>query len=424
MSTQFSQTVFSPWLTPVRLVATSNVSGTYYNGPNNNGVDATLTVAASSLTIDSVVCNLYDRVLLTDQSSSFQNGIYVVVSIGATVVLQRSADFQDRPQMQEGQYVSVGAGTVNAGNLYVLIEPLPNNIGVDGIVFSEDPASGAAVTFSGPGSTANQLAVFSNTAGDIKAPSTTMTSGYGLTVATGNLVATAGNLVAGSSGNAGTVTSFPGTASEGSLLLAAVSNAGGNFTSTLSNAASVGQNTVYTFPDPAGATANVAVAPSALVSGNLVQASGTAGLLIDSGLVAGTFAKTATVSLTSANITGMYATPVSVLAAPGAGKINIIDSVQWDYAYSTAQYTAGGLITLQYGSNAHAGGTVVTTGIAAATFNGLAANGQLYDTAAPWGAANTVCENAAVYVSNATQAFASGSGTVTLYIRYRTVTPA
>lgn len=182
MSTQFSQTVFSPWLTPVRLVATSNVSGTYYNGPSNNGVEATLTVAASSLTIDSVLCNVFDRVLLDAQSSGYQNGIYFVASIGTTVVLQRAADFQARPQMQEGQYVSVGAGSLNAGNLYVVIEPLPNNIGVDNIVFSVDPAAGAAVTFSGAASTANALAVYSDTAGNLKAASTTATLGQPLAI--------------------------------------------------------------------------------------------------------------------------------------------------------------------------------------------------------------------------------------------------
>lgn len=47
MATSLGQTVFMNDLSPVRLVSTSNVSGTYYNGPNNNGVGATLTVAAS-----------------------------------------------------------------------------------------------------------------------------------------------------------------------------------------------------------------------------------------------------------------------------------------------------------------------------------------------------------------------------------------
>src|SRR3990167_800169 len=99
MTTTISQTVFSPWLTPVRLTSTSNIAGTYNNGPNNNGVGATLTIAASSLTIDSVVCEVGDRVLLQTQTNTYEQGIYIVKTIDTTVVLQRSADQQSLEQL-------------------------------------------------------------------------------------------------------------------------------------------------------------------------------------------------------------------------------------------------------------------------------------------------------------------------------------
>ena len=251
MTTSFSQTVLSPWLTPVRLASTSNVSGTYYNGPNNNGVGATLTIAASSLTVDSVVAKVGDRILLQTQSTTYQQGIYVVLSIGSTVVLQRASDMQSIEQMKAGLYVAVGAGSVNAGNFYTLVEPLPQAIGVDAITFNADPSAGG-VSFSGGASTANALAVFSDTAGNLKAQTTTSTLGFGLTAATGNITATAGNLVAGSSGNAGTVASFPGTAANGSLILQAV-NAGGAFNTTIASG-TIGQSSVITIPDPGTAT--------------------------------------------------------------------------------------------------------------------------------------------------------------------------
>ncbi len=188
MTTTVSQTVLSPWLTPVRLASTSNIAGTYYNGPNNNGVDATLTIAASSLTIDSVLCAVGDRVLLQTQTTTYQQGIYVVSSIAATVVLTRADDMQSIEQMKAGQYVSVGAGSVLAGNFYSLVEPLPQVIGVDAIVFNADP-SAAGVSFSGGASTANALAVFSDTSGNIKAASTASTFGQALTI-TGALAVT------------------------------------------------------------------------------------------------------------------------------------------------------------------------------------------------------------------------------------------
>ncbi len=188
MTTHFSQTVFSPWLTPVRLASTSNIAGTYSNGPLNNGVGATLTVAASSLTIDSVLVAVGDRVLLQTQTNTYEQGIYVVRAIASSVILERSDDQQAIEQMKAGEYVAVGAGSTHAGNFYTLVEPLPQFIGIDAIVFNADPSAGG-VAFSGGASTANAIPVFSDTAGNIKAATTASTFGQSLAV-TGALSAT------------------------------------------------------------------------------------------------------------------------------------------------------------------------------------------------------------------------------------------
>lgn len=126
-----SQTVLYNVITPVRVVATTNVAGSYSNGPSNNGVGATLTVAASSLTIDSVAVAVGDRVLLQSQSTAYQNGIYIVKAIASTVILQRSDDMQNIEQLKAGQFTIVGAGTVHQGAAYSLVEPIPQVIGVD-----------------------------------------------------------------------------------------------------------------------------------------------------------------------------------------------------------------------------------------------------------------------------------------------------
>lgn len=170
-----------PGLTPVRLVSTANIAGTYNNGPSNNGVGATLTIAASSLTVDSVVAKVGDRILLQTQTNTNEVGIYVVNSIGTTVVLQRAADQQSIEQIKAGQYVSVAAGSLLAGNFYSVVEPLPAQFGIDALVFNADP-SAAGVSFSGGASTANALPVFSDTAGNIKAATTTVTLGQALAV--------------------------------------------------------------------------------------------------------------------------------------------------------------------------------------------------------------------------------------------------
>lgn len=115
---------------------------------------------------------------------------------------------------------------------------------------------------------ANHLATYTNTAGHLSEDPATAISG--------------GNIQAGLSGTAGFLASFPATLAKGSLRLTAVANTGDTLT-TISNAA-MGQASVISIPDPAGATADFVLAPAALVNGNLVQASGTVGLVADSGI--------------------------------------------------------------------------------------------------------------------------------------------
>lgn len=104
-----------------------------------------------------------------------------------------------------------------------------------------------------------------------------------------NLAGTAinrGSLQAGLSGTAGTLISYPATASKGSLIVAAVANTG-NTTTTLSNVA-MGQASVVSIPDPVNAVGRLLIGATAtpFVSGNFPVASGTAGLMVDSGVAA------------------------------------------------------------------------------------------------------------------------------------------
>lgn len=362
MTTHFSQTVFSPWLTPVRLASTSNVAGTYSNGPLNNGVGATLTVAASSLTIDSVAVAVGDRVLLQTQTNTYEQGIYVVRAIASTVILERSDDQQSIEQMKAGEYVAVGAGSTHAGNFYTLVEPIPQFIGVDAVVYNADPSAGG-VTFSGPASTANALVVFSDTAGDIKAASTTttlgqplnitgalgvtgaitattsiaatttMTAGTGLTVTTGNLgvssgtitasgaiTSTAGNITSGSSGDAGTFIAFPTTAANGTMIIAA-GDAGGAFNTTITSG-TIGQTTVYTVPDIGASTGGVVVSTAA------VRMKSVAGAAAAGGAAAQSF--TDAFCTSGSNVVGNWntqANAVSVLKiVPGNGSFVVTSS--------------------------------------------------------------------------------------------------
>ena len=136
MSFTTSQYDYHTPLTPARLVSTTNIAGTYSNGPLNNGVGATLTTTGSLTTIDSVTLLVNDRVLLVGQTSANQNGLYVVTSIGTTTLFTRARDFKNIEQLKEGQFVPIAAGTADAGSMWVLVEPLPAQFGISNIVFN------------------------------------------------------------------------------------------------------------------------------------------------------------------------------------------------------------------------------------------------------------------------------------------------
>lgn len=116
----------------VRLVEVANLTATYSNGPTNNGVGATLTFATGTLTIDSVLTALNDRILVAGQTLAYQNGVYYVSQAGATgvaAILTRVGDMQCIEQIRRGRFVPVGAGTLRGGSIYSIVEPLPAAIG-------------------------------------------------------------------------------------------------------------------------------------------------------------------------------------------------------------------------------------------------------------------------------------------------------
>ncbi|MDP4145628.1 MAG: hypothetical protein Q8936_14270 [Bacillota bacterium] len=141
-------------MSSVRLVASSNQSGTYFNGALNNGVGATFTYATGALTIDSVAVLLNDMVLLAGQTSGYQNGIYQCTQQGATgvsAVLTRRGDFQCIEQIRAGGFVPVSAGTAFGGSVWTVVEPLPAGVGVpvtsgaNNINFSTITAAGSSL---------------------------------------------------------------------------------------------------------------------------------------------------------------------------------------------------------------------------------------------------------------------------------------
>lgn len=112
--------------TPVRVESPINLNATYNNG--TAGVGATLTNAGTqaALVIDGITVSEADRVLVYEQTTATQNGIYVVTNTGSgstNWVLTRSSDantyvIDSADGLSEGSSVFVRQGTTGAGELY------------------------------------------------------------------------------------------------------------------------------------------------------------------------------------------------------------------------------------------------------------------------------------------------------------------
>ncbi len=119
---------------------TSALIVVYSNGAS--GVGATLTNAGSQtvLTLDGIVVPLSSRVLVQNQSSTFQNGIYTVSNVGSSSsnwVLTRSTDFDTSVEIIQYAVVLINQGIQYAGILFQETASGPFVIGTTPIIFEQ-----------------------------------------------------------------------------------------------------------------------------------------------------------------------------------------------------------------------------------------------------------------------------------------------
>jgi len=117
---------------------TANLSATYFNG--TSGVGATLTATGNgALVVDGVTVSASDRVLVDNQSTLFQNGIYTVSDPGSPSTpwqLIRAVDFDSSSNIKAGSTTLVTSGTINAGINFTMITPNPITVGTTPILWT------------------------------------------------------------------------------------------------------------------------------------------------------------------------------------------------------------------------------------------------------------------------------------------------
>ena len=106
---------------------------------------------ANNSTVDGITLATGDRILLKDQSTGSQNGIYTVNSSGAPT---RATDFDENSEVTGGTFFFVEEGTVNADNGFVMTNDGTVTVGSTALVFTQfsgagQVTAGSALTKSG-----------------------------------------------------------------------------------------------------------------------------------------------------------------------------------------------------------------------------------------------------------------------------------
>jgi len=142
----------------VRLATTANLSATY----NNTGGTLTNSGSNAALSLDGVAVVAGNRILVKDQSSAEENGIYVVTTVGdgsTAWVLTRADDANVSAEMTGGVFTFVEEGTVGADNGYVFTHNGAPTLGTTALTVSQFSGAGQIVAGDALSKTGNTLNV-------------------------------------------------------------------------------------------------------------------------------------------------------------------------------------------------------------------------------------------------------------------------
>lgn len=200
----------------VRAASAANVSVTY---SSTGGTSARGQITAAPNTLDGVSLSANDRILLKDQTTGAQNGIWVVTTVGtgSNGVWDRASDFDQDAEVTAGAFTFIEEGSTNADSGWVLTTDGAITIGGGSgtsLAFAQFSGAGSIVAGAGLTKTGSTLDVVSgNTAIVVNANDITLTLGTnpGLEINTGLKVLVNGtSLTLGASGLSVNLATNPG----------------------------------------------------------------------------------------------------------------------------------------------------------------------------------------------------------------------
>lgn len=142
----------------VKVATTANLSSTYNNGAGT----LTNNLANATIQIDNRTLSNSDRVLVKDQSTGAQNGIYQVTTAGdgsTPWVLTRSNDADTAEDLTGGSFTFVEDGDTNADNGYVFTHNGTPTLGTTDLTVSQFSGAGQITAGNGLTKVGNQIDV-------------------------------------------------------------------------------------------------------------------------------------------------------------------------------------------------------------------------------------------------------------------------
>jgi hypothetical protein len=137
-------------------------SPTYNNGVGGIGAFLTTATLNTALVVDGYTAVLGDRILVKNQASSFQNGVYTltqVQTIGLPWILTRALDYDTPSDMNNTGAIPVVNGTANVDTQWVQTSQVVT-VGTDAVTFTQFTLNpNTLLTAVSAASAANKLAV-------------------------------------------------------------------------------------------------------------------------------------------------------------------------------------------------------------------------------------------------------------------------
>ena len=213
-----------------RVATTADLGGTY--------ASQVITGPAAALVIDGVTMALNERVLVKNQTTASQNGIYTVTAVGgygSAWTLTRATDFNTSAKASPGSFTFIEEGTNNKDTGWVMTADAPVALDTTALPWAQFSGAGSYTAGRGMNLSGNQFNFAQSTAytvGDLPYASGASTIGMLTAVATGNVLLSGGAGVAPSWGKVDLTAAV--------TVLLPVANGGTGINSVINNGVSYG----------------------------------------------------------------------------------------------------------------------------------------------------------------------------------------